>query len=34
MNFAFTNAPGKGDTDLLLLRLAQSLMSDALRVWS
>jgi nucleoside-triphosphatase THEP1 len=32
MNFAFTNAPGKGDTDLLLLRLAQSLMSDGMRV--
>jgi len=32
MNIAFTKAPGKGDTDLILFRLARRLMSDGLRV--
>jgi len=32
MNIAFTKAPGKGDTDLLLFQLAHRLISDGLRV--
>lgn len=32
MNIAFTKAPGKGDTDLLLCRLAQRLISGGVHV--